>query len=272
MLLPVSGMTVMFRAPDGRDDLAVLEETGGPVEQGLTLLERMAQVQSGDDDEMELNPGNAPRWRDFTVTDFEAALLGLRRFLFGDKAGCVFRAAGHKCGVPMELEFSIASFLGELRPGMPRRVEPSSEYPGWFAVTGGNDDAGLRFRLPVVDDQLKAMGHPDGAALLAQQCIHADRLDARARTRVERAMEAMAPPVSRPITGDCPDCGESLTMMLHVPRLVADEMRQSATGVHEEIHEIAAAYHWEEAAILAIPQSRRHAYVAAIRRQAREGV
>ena len=85
-------------------------------------------------------------------------------------------------------------------------------------------------------------------------------------------MEKMAPAVSRPLTGTCPDCGESLTMTLHVPRLVMDELRVSAGGVHEEIHEIAAAYHWDEATILAMPQNRRQAYAATIRRQAREGV
>lgn len=271
MELPVSGMDVVFRAPDGNDDLAILEAAGGPVEQGLTLLERMAQVHSGDGGARESGFENLSGWNEFTVTDFEAALLGLRRFLFGDKAGCVFRATAHTCGVPMEMEFSIASFLGELKPALPRRVEPAREHTGWFTLQG-SDEEQLRFRLPVVDDQLKALNRADGVALLSARCIHASNLNARTRARVERAMEAMAPPVSRAVTGNCPDCGEALTMTLHVPRLVMDEMRKSAAGVHAEIHEIAAAYHWNEATILAMPQSRRQSYVATIRRQAREGV
>jgi len=136
MELPVSGMDVVFRAPDGNDDLAILEATGGPVEQGLTLLKRMARVQPGEGGPRENGLDRQSQWAEFTVTDFEAALLGLRRFLFGDKAGCVLRATAHSCGVPMELEFSIASFLQEVKPEMPRRVEPSREHPGWFTLEG----------------------------------------------------------------------------------------------------------------------------------------
>ena len=186
MELPVSGMEVVFRAPDGNDDLAILEAAGGPVEQGLTLLERMAQVHPGDGGARENGPDSRSSWKEFTVTDFEAGLLGLRRFLFGDKAGCVFRATAHSCGVPMELEFSIASLLREMKTVMPRRVEPSREHPGWFTMEG-SDEEQLRFRLPVVADQVRALNHPDGVALLATRCIHAASLNARARARVERA-------------------------------------------------------------------------------------
>jgi hypothetical protein len=58
-------------------------------------------------------------------------------------------------------------------------------------------------------------------------------------------------------------------MPLNVPRLVMEELRSGAAGVHEEIHVIAAAYHWAEAAILAMPQSRRRAYAETIRRRDR---
>jgi len=56
-------------------------------------------------------------------------------------------------------------------------------------------------------------------------------------------------------------------MPLHVPRLVMDELRMSAVGVHDQIHAIAQAYHWDEATILAMPQSRRQTYAETIRKQ-----
>jgi hypothetical protein len=83
-------------------------------------------------------------------------------------------------------------------------------------------------------------------------------------------MEVMAPTVSRPLIGQCRDCGESLIMTLHVPRLIVDELRISAGGVHEEVHSIACTYHWEEASILAMPQNRRQAYAATIRHRTGE--
>lgn len=260
MKLPVSGMEVEFRAPDGNDDLAILESAGGPVERALVALERLARV-AGHESESAL-------WAALTVTDFEAALLGLRRFLFGDTVPCVFRCASARCGERMAPEFSIAAFLEEIGPRVPRRVAPSGERAGWFGLPG-NGEGQLWFRLPSVEDQLTAMGRPLAGALLAQRCIDGKKMNARTLARVERAMEEMAPLVSRPLTGSCPECGEWTTMPLHVPRLVTDELRMSAAGVHEEIHTIAEAYHWREAAILSMPQSRRQAYAETIRQRER---
>jgi hypothetical protein len=83
------------------------------------------------------------------------------------------------------------------------------------------------------------------------------------------AMETMAPLVSRPLEGECPECGRAVTMPMHVPKLVMDELRLSAAGVHDDIDSIARSYHWEEAAILALPQGRRQTYAELIRRRER---
>src|SRR5579863_9571525 len=42
--LPVSGLTVRFRAPNGNDDLAILEAVGGAVERALATLPRLTQL------------------------------------------------------------------------------------------------------------------------------------------------------------------------------------------------------------------------------------
>ena len=147
MELPVSGVGVQFRVPDGNDDLAILEAAGGPVEQALTILPRLAHLGRHNGAEAESVRGGRTQWKDLTVTDFETALLGLRRYLFGDRAGCIVRAASHKCGVPMELQFSISSFLAEVKPAIPRRVEESHGHEGWFKFTGHNEEQ-ARFRLP----------------------------------------------------------------------------------------------------------------------------
>ena len=161
----------------------------------------------------------------------------------------------------MELEFSISAFLGEARPRSPRGIQPADD-ARWF-VLPADDARNVRFRLPTVEDQFLAMTSADGASLLAKRCI--DSADSRGRRRAERAMEEMAPPVSRPLAGTCPECGESLTMMLHVPRLVMDQLENQAAGIHEETDAIAATYHWDEASILAMPQRRRRAYAETIR-------
>jgi hypothetical protein len=263
MRLPVSGLEVGFRAPDGSDDLAILEAAGSAVERALAVLPRLVHAPEMAGDAVESRARDS--WAALTVTDFETALLGLRRFLFGDTIACLFRDRSHKCGVPMELEFSIAAFLGEVSPRMPAGVRRSEEDPRWFHLPG---DAAL-FRLPTVEDQLQVLDEPRAATLLARRCVKSVRPGARALARAERAMEAMAPLVSRPLAGSCPECGETVTMPLNVSHLVMEELRARAAGVLEEIHVIAAAYRWTEAAILAMPQSRRRAYAETIRQRER---
>lgn len=269
MELPVSGMGVQFRVPDGNDDLAILEVAGESVEQALTILPRLARLETHDGAGVDSSRDRRTQWKDLTVTDFETALLGLRRFLLGDKVGCIIRPASHKCRVPLELEFSISSLLAEVKPVMPRRVEQCPSHKGWFRFVEQNEDQ-VRFRLPSVQDQAQVFGHPNPENHLTRRCIQAANLNSRITRRVERVMEVMAPTVSRPLIGRCGGCGESLTMALHVPRFVVDELRIAAGGIHEDVHAIASTYHWDEASILAMPQGRRQAYAATTRRQARE--
>ena len=77
-------------------------------------------------------------------------------------------------------------------------------------------------------------------------------------------MEAMAPQSRALIAGVCAARGAALSLELQVPALVLDELAASASGIHREIHVIAAAYHWPESTILALPQLRRQAYTKAI--------
>ena len=262
MRLPVSGLDVSFRLPDGHDDLAILESrsTSGHgsgfeargilLERGLDTLSRLAILTP--------NPGaDVPTWRALTITDFEHALLGLRRFLFGDSVACLSRCP---CSERLEIEFSVATLLRDSQPRAVRRVLPSTTRPGWFALP----EKQLAFRLPTVGDQLRALASPIPRAALEQCCIEPTEHERRVLGGVERAMEAMAPSVSRPIAGVCAACGAALSLRLQVLTLVLDELAASASGIHREIHVIAAAYHWPESTILALPQLRRQAYTNAI--------
>jgi hypothetical protein len=249
-------MEVRFRAPDGNDDLAMLEAGGGVVERALMALDRLAEVDGRG------VAGAGPMWPELTVTDFEVALLRLRRFLFGDTVSCLFRCPAEGCGERMEPEFSISDLLEDVQPALPKQVERAAE--GWFSLRSGD----VRFRLPTVGDQVHVVDEPRGYEELASRCIEGKSLNARAMARVESAMAAMAPRVSRVIEGTCPVCGAALKMMLYVPELVVNELRFAAAGVHEEIHAIAAAYHWDEGTILSMPRARRQAYVETIQQHA----
>jgi len=266
MNLPVSSVKLRFRAPDGSDDLAILEATGSAVERALAILPRLVEVVGPVDQSVPMDTHEF--WAALTVTDFETALLGLRRFLFGDTVACMFRDNSHDCRERLEVEFSITAFLADARPTAQPEVERAEGDPPWFHLSGKRKQK-VRFRLPSVEDQVAVLGEPEAAVILARRCIDSPDLKPRTLAHVEQVMEGMAPQVSRPLTGQCPECDQSVTVPLHVSRLVMDELQYAAAGVHGEIDAIAAAYHWREDDILALPQRRRHAYAEMIRRRER---
>ncbi len=83
-------------------------------------------------------------------------------------------------------------------------------------------------------------------------------------------MAAMAPEVSRPLLGACPECSAVVPAFFHVPTFVVAELRRATATVYDEVHLIASTYHWSEARILAMPRQRRQQYAERIQRQLRE--
>ena len=67
--LPVSGLMVALRHPDGADELVLREAVGPAVTRALALLARLS---------------DAADWSALTVTDFEVLLLRLRADIFGE--------------------------------------------------------------------------------------------------------------------------------------------------------------------------------------------
>lgn len=245
--LPVSGVEVTLRTPDGADDLMLQEATGNPAEVGLRLLGRLART-----------AGQTRDWTDLVVTDFEFLLLHFRARRLGDEMTLGF-ACGN-CRARVEVPIRVSDFLADIRKRPATDVAPDSSRPGWFLLDGAG------FRLPTAGDQAEIVGRPDAVRLLADRCLDGKARTQPVRRRIERAMAAMAPEVSRSLAGSCPCCGAALEAPLHVARVVIGELRRAAATVHDDIDLIARAYHWPEAEIVALPQDRRRAYAERIRR------
>jgi hypothetical protein len=199
-------------------------------------------------------------WATLTVTDFEVLLLDLRGRLLGDS--CDLALACRACGAQVEISFRIAQFLTGIRSSLPAHVEAAPDRPGWFVYEG------VAFRLPTAGDQAAVAGHADAVQRLIERCIDRRDVSARMRSRIERAMAAMAPEVSRPLIGSCPECGKKVEAPLHVTWLVANELTREAARLYDEVDLIARTYHWQEADILELPRHRRRAYLARIREAA----
>jgi hypothetical protein len=242
--LPVRGGEIALRTPTGADDLLLYEAAGEPVAAALALLARLG--------------GEAIDWRGLVVCDFEHLLLQLRAARFGQTMHLGF-ACPH-CRAMAEVNFRVADFLAGVKSRPVARLALDTARPGWFLL----GEAG--FRLPTVGDLMAVAGMADPATGLAARCLDDVARRRPHRARVERAMAAMAPEVSRSVAGRCPACGASVRASFSTARVVLTELVRAAGSVHDEVDLIAQAYHWPEAAILALPPERRRAYAERIRR------
>jgi len=127
------------------------------------------------------------------------------------------------------------------------------------------------FRVPTGADQEILAGLDDEEAFrcLMDRCLVSRMGDELPPftpgdvARIEAALEAVAPEMSASVQAACPACG--------VPHVIdTDPYRalslQSEGRLLQEIHILAATYHWGEAEILALPLERRRSYLDLIDR------
>ena len=244
MELPLSGLDIAFREPDGQDEALIAElPPGMPMATGIVLLERLARV----------NRDEPLRPAQLALSDFEAALVGLRCHLSGPEATSEPYCAA--CGERVELNFSFEALAESSRPRPAPGVVPQSD--------GGSLD-GIRFRLPTAADARACEGRADAENLLWAACV-GERPEARLRRRIERAMSRLAPLLSRVVAVPCAACGAVMRALIHVPTYVVEEISWAARSIFEDVHLLATAYGWREPEILALPRARRRRYAARIR-------
>jgi hypothetical protein len=241
-MLPVSGRHLRIREPRGEDELLVLESTGPAAQTMLALATRLAT----DED------GSALDWPALPAVDLAAAALLVREAWLGGTIHTEALCASVECAEPIDVSFGIAAYLDHHRPRSFRgAVEDGS---GWLTLR----DADVRFRIPLVADLV-------GGKLA--DCVRPADLSAGAARRVDRALDALAPRLDGELTGSCPACGRGVQLRFEPISYVVEELRDASFGLFAQVHELAYAYHWAEAAILALDRTRRRGYVALIREE-----
>jgi hypothetical protein len=113
----------------------------------------------------------------------------------------------------------------------------------------------------------------DPAAALLARCVTAaggSPVDVAAlpedvRVEVDAAAEQLAGPGSVVVRVDCPECGAQARAPLDVPALLWERVRLAAPALLEQVAELAAAFGWSEAEVLALGPARRSAYLALTR-------
>lgn len=241
-LLPVSGRHLRIREPRGEDELLVLESAGPAAPTMLALASRLA---TADD-------GSALDWPALPAVDLAAAALLVREVWLGGTIRTEALCPSVECAEPIDVSFGIADYLDHHRPRSFRGAVEDDL--GWFALR----DAGVRFRIPLVADVV--------AGTLAD-CVRPADLSAAEARRVDRALDAVAPRLDGELAGSCPACGRSVELRFEPIAYVTEELRDASSGLFAQVHELALAYHWSEASILALDRARRHGYVSLIREE-----
>jgi len=183
-------------------------------------------------------------WDSLPYVDVDAALLGLRQFLFGERMIAEIRCSN--CNTWGDVEFSIAEYLKAKPPRVATERAPC--------------------RIPTVAQVVSALklhGEAEAAsrALEAEYAEHFSREESR---RQNAALEKVAPPLAGFVTGTCPQCAAGVSGWFDPGAFVIAELRRRAGMLFEEIHLLASRYGWSEEAILSLPRSRRSTYAEMI--------
>ena len=247
-VLPVTRRAVALRQPTGRDEMLLLEGGGSEAGRAIALADALACDA--------LDAATLP------VHDLDALLLRLRQVLIGDRVLTESTCPNASCAASVDIGFGIAAYLAHHAPGKPPRgrwrCTPCADAIGWLELSDGT--SAVRFRLPTAGDERDVADAPNAAALLADRCLSPQPCPAAARRAAEHAMAALAPSLVGELSGMCPHCGAAVAAQFDPRRYVLAELRARARFITEDLHTLAARYHWSERAILALPTPRRAAY------------
>jgi hypothetical protein len=244
----VSGIEVEIRVPDGVEDVVLAEASALDVELALRLVASLATPVQG----------CAVPWATLPHPDLDAAILHVRSLVFGDEVRATTRCSVEGCGTHIAVNFSTANYLLHHTPADPGaidEIEPAAE-PGWFRLVG----TGITFRVPAAADVVAVAGDSRGERRLAERCVRPASIDARARRRVERVMERLAPSLVEDVSGQCPECGAGIAMRFDPLEYCLRELRDQALTVYDDVHVLACVYHWREDHVLSLPRARRLRY------------
>jgi len=246
--LPASRLTVRTREPTGADELFVLECADSPQRAMCKLARRLIADAEGE----------PLVWADLPAVDLAAAALLIRSVWIGGTIRAEARCPADDCGGESDIAFTVDAYLDHRRP---RAYRGASEDDDWYQLSG----AGVRFRVPTVADLEASAGAVAAAVALASSCIRPAAPDAATLRRVERALQAIAPPLDGVVAGACPLCGANVQLWFSPIEFVLDELAGVSSGLFDDVHELARAYHWGEDEILRLERRRRRGYVELIR-------
>lgn len=201
-------------------------------------------------------PALAPeRLADVPLGRRNVAIMDLRQAYCGERLDGWVDCTG--CGERMEFSLSAAQ--------LPTTAPPQGEV----------QVAGLGFRAPSSRDLVKALAHSDpgeAAHALLQACAHTPQALPEDRAAlgelllaVEQAIEAHDPWTELSIAMTCPACGEANDFTLDAGDLLWEALCARVEHLLDDVHDLARAYGWSQAEVLALSPAARQGYLRRVR-------
>ena len=189
------------------------------------------------------------------IGDLDLLIVSRRREILGD--AFVAEGACPGCSAPVDVHLSLAEYARHHRPRTTRAALPARE-PGWWRLRARE----VTFRLPVAADVLAVAGQADARLLLARDASAEVTTPGPARWPAGRW--SPRPGAAGRGRRDCPECCADVVLDVDTRELCLTELRFLANSVLDDVHVIATAYGWTQAAILGLPSSRRTRYAGLI--------
>jgi hypothetical protein len=249
LTLPVSGLPVTLRRLSGVEDILLAEGRADDPSLALILVESLA----GADTPCE--------WDALPIPDVDAIIVAIRRSVLGDRVIAESACVRAECGSRVDFAFRLSDYIEHHRPKARKSagaaVAPEASGPDWFNL---DSSGAMTFRIPRFGDLIVAASDDDPAECLARRCVRPATASGRQRARAERTMSAMAPALSGPIRGRCPDCGAPIEAQFDARVYCLQELCDRARFVYDDVDALASRHHWSESAILELPSERRVQY------------
>jgi hypothetical protein len=187
---------------------------------------------------------------DRSVGERNAALLRLRRTLFGDALASWLDCPA--CGERLEFSLSAGVLLGG-----------TSDRATHVSV------AGVRARVPTTRDLASLVDESDEAAAartLVGRLIERDAAIEPSRMALivdglGRALDDADPCIDVSVDLTCPACGHAWNAPFDIADFLWEEIEVRARRLLDEVHVLASAYGWTESEILQLSDTRRTAYL-----------
>jgi hypothetical protein len=200
-----------------------------------------------------------------SLAERDLDLWRLRQITFGEWLRATLPCAG--CSAQIEFTLALSSVIEPLeRLQLTARVE--EQILGWDVAVRLVTTRDLEAALSMQDEEM-------GKQILLERCVSLKSASGVAsdwesapdavRNLALEAFEEIHEGAEFTCVATCPQCGAVEMADLDIGRFLWFEVRNAAKRLLREIHELASAYGWSEAAILGMTPQRRQSYLAMVR-------